>query len=94
MFSMYIITRKNAGRNGEQTFDWLPPPVVSSRLVMLVEGERGEGWVYLDCKQCLLGGAVVAYKIQPRGRPSAAWADVGMAIESEITLMNREDGKE
>jgi len=40
------------------------------------------------------GGAVAAYKIQRRLRPNGPWTDVGMAIESEITLTNQERGKE
>jgi len=55
---------------------------------------EGEGWVFLDWKEPVDGGAVAAYKIQRRERPSGAWADVGMAIESEITLTNQERGKE
>ena len=37
---------------------------------------------------------VAAYKIQRREPPSGAWADVGMAIESKITLTNQARGKE
>ena len=55
---------------------------------------EGEGWVFLDWKEPVDGGAVAAYKIQRRERPSGAWADVGVAIESEITLTNQERGKE
>ena len=55
---------------------------------------EGEGWVLLDRKEPVDGGAVAAYKIQRRERPSGAWADVGMAIDSEITLTNQERGKE
>jgi len=36
----------------------------------------------------------VTYKIQRRERPSGPWADVGLAIESEITLSDQERGKE
>ena len=39
-------------------------------------------------------GTVAGYKIERRERPSAPWTDVGMAIESEITLSNQERGKE
>jgi len=61
----------------------------------LLEAPReGEGWVFLDWKEPVDGGAVAAYKIQRRERPSGTWADVGMAIESEITLGNQERGKE
>jgi hypothetical protein len=40
------------------------------------------------------GGAVAAYKIQRRERPAGLWADVGLAVESEITLTNQTRGKE
>jgi len=36
----------------------------------------------------------VTYKIQRRERPSGPWSDVGLAIESEITLSDQERGKE
>ncbi len=39
-------------------------------------------------------GKVAAYKIERRERPSGPWTDVGLAIESEITLSNQERGKE
>ena len=55
---------------------------------------EGEGWVFLDWKEPVDGGAVAAYKIQRRLRPNGPWTDVGMAIESEITLTNQERGKE
>ena len=55
---------------------------------------EGEGWIYLDWKEAVDGGAVAAYKIQRRLRPDGAWSDVGIAVESEITLTNQERGKE
>ena len=55
---------------------------------------EGEGWVFLDWKEPVDGGAVAAYKIQRRLRPDGPWSDAGMAIESEITLTNQERGKE
>lgn len=55
---------------------------------------EGEGWVFLDWKEPVDGGAVAAYKIQRRERPSGAWSDVGMAMESEITLTGQARGKE
>ena len=55
---------------------------------------EGEGWVFLDWKEPVDGGAVAAYKIQRRLRPDGPWTDAGMAIESEITLTNQERGKE
>ena len=55
---------------------------------------EGEGWVFLDWKEPVDGGAVAAYKIQRRLRPDGPWSDAGMAIESEITLTNQKRGKE
>jgi len=55
---------------------------------------EGEGWVFLDWKEPVDGGAVAAYKIQRRLRPDGPWSDAGMAVESEITLSNQERGKE
>jgi len=55
---------------------------------------QGEGWVFLDWKQPAEGGAVAAYKIERRERPSGAWALAGMAVESEATLNNQERGKD
>ena len=55
---------------------------------------QGDGWVFLDWKEPVDGGKVAAYKIERRQRPSGPWTDVGMAIESEITLSNQERGKE
>ena len=55
---------------------------------------EGEGWVFLDWKEPVDGGAVAAYKIQRCERPSGAWSDVGMAMESEITLTDQARGKE
>jgi len=55
---------------------------------------QGEGWIFLDWKEPVDGGAVAAYKIQRRLRPNGPWSDVGMAVESEITLTNQTRGKE
>jgi hypothetical protein len=55
---------------------------------------EGEGWLFLDWKESVGGGAVAAYKIQCRLRPDGPWSDIGMAIDSEITLTNQERGKE
>ncbi len=56
--------------------------------------KEGEGWIFLDWKEPVDGGAVAAYKIQRRPRPDGPWSDVGLAIESEITLTAQERGKE
>ena len=56
--------------------------------------QQGEGWIFLDWKKPADGGAVAAYKIERRERPSGSWALISMAIESEATLNNQERGKD
>ncbi len=53
---------------------------------------QGEGWVFLDWKEPSDGGRTAAYKIQCK-KADTSWTDVGMAVDSEITLSNQERGK-
>jgi len=55
---------------------------------------QGEGWIFLDWKKPSDGGAVAAYKIERRERPTGDWMLASMAIESEATLNNQERGKD
>ena len=55
---------------------------------------QGEGWIFLDWKKPADGGAVAAYKVERRERPTGDWTLVHMAIESEATLNNQERGKD
>jgi len=55
---------------------------------------EGENWVFLDWGEPVDRGAVAAYKIQRRPRRDGPWSDVGLAVESEITLTNKWRGKE
>jgi len=55
---------------------------------------EGEGWVYLDWKDPVDGGRVAAYKVQRRRRNEGPWIDVGMAVDSEVTLNGQESGVE
>ena len=55
---------------------------------------QGEGWIFLDWKKPADGGAVAAYKIERRERPTGDWMLVNMAIESEATLNNQERAKD
>jgi len=55
---------------------------------------QGEGWIFLDWKKPADGGAVAAYKIERRERPTGDWTLISMAIESEATLNNQERGKD
>lgn len=56
--------------------------------------KQGEGWIFLDWKEPLEGGAVATYRIQRRLRPDGPWSDVGLAIDSETTLTSQERAKE
>ena len=56
--------------------------------------KQGEGWLFLDWKEPLEGGAVAAYKIQRRLRPDGPWNDIATAIESEMMLVGQERAKE
>ncbi|MFA6240901.1 MAG: fibronectin type III domain-containing protein [Candidatus Hydrogenedentales bacterium] len=55
---------------------------------------QGEGWVFLDWKAPVDGGAVASYKIERRERPAGAWGIASMALDSESTLTNQERGKD
>ena len=56
--------------------------------------QQGEGWLFLDWKQPADGGAVAAYRIERRERPTGDWMLTSMAIESEATLNDQERGKD
>ena len=55
---------------------------------------RARVWIFLDWKAPDDGGAVAAYKIQRRLRPDGPWGDVGMAMETEVTLSDQTRGSE
>jgi hypothetical protein len=55
---------------------------------------QGEGWVFLDWKEPIDGGAVASYKIERRLRPAGDWALISVALESEATLNNQERNKD
>lgn len=56
--------------------------------------KQGDGWVFLDWKEPVGGGAVSAYKIQRRERAAGNWIDAGTAIPSEYTLIDQPKGIE
>ena len=56
--------------------------------------KQGDAWVFLDWKQPVDGGRVIAYNIQRRNRTDGAWQDVATAIETEATLVEQPEGKE
>ncbi|MBI3982967.1 MAG: fibronectin type III domain-containing protein [Gemmatimonadetes bacterium] len=55
---------------------------------------EGNGWVFLDWKEPGEGGQPAAYKVQRRRPGVTDWVDVGIAVESEITLNGQEPGVE
>lgn len=69
----------------------LRPP---GQALALEAPRQGEGWVYLDWKEPVDGGAVAAYRIERRKRPDGDWTLVAMALVSEATLSNQERGKD
>ena len=74
---------KLIGWSGKETPAALAPP---GEVRQLEAPKQGEGWVFLDWKQPVDGGSVIAYKIQRRNRTDGAWQDVATAIETESTL--------
>ena len=56
--------------------------------------QQGDGWVFLDWKKPIDGGAVKAYKVERRERPAGDYEEVKTAYESEVILINQERGKE
>lgn len=55
---------------------------------------EGPNWVYLDWKEPMEGGQVTAYRVQRRNREGGDWTDVGMSVDSEITLNGQDTGIE
>jgi len=55
---------------------------------------EGPNWVYLDWKEPMEGGQVTAYKVQRRNREGGDWTDVGMSVDSEITINGQDTGVE
>ncbi len=61
----------------------------------LLEAPRqGDGWVFIDWKAPVDGGAPSAYKVMRRERPAGAWEDVATAVITEATLVEQPKGKE
>jgi hypothetical protein len=55
---------------------------------------QGGGFVFLDWKEAIDGGAVTNYRIQRRLASGGDWENVGDAIPSEATLLNQPRGVE
>jgi hypothetical protein len=61
---------------------------------LLEAPKQGEGWVFLDWKAPIDGGAPAAYKVMRRERPEGPWEEVATAVISEATLVEQPRGKE
>jgi len=61
---------------------------------LLEAPKQGEGWVFLDWKSPIDGGAPAAYKVMRRERPEGPWQEVATAVISEATLVEQPRGKE
>ena len=72
-----------------------PTPLAIPGQTRLLEAPRqGDGWVFLDWKAPIDGGAPSAYKVTRRERPAGAWEDVATAVITEATLVEQPKGKE
>ena len=60
----------------------------------LEASQQGDGWVFLDWKKPIEGGAVASYRIERRERPTGDYMIVGDAHETEKILINQERGKD
>lgn len=61
---------------------------------LLEAPKQGEGWVFLDWKAPIDGGAPAAYKVMRRERPAGPWEDAATAVITEATLVEQPRGKE
>ena len=82
---------KLIGWAGKKAKTPLAPP---GQARLLEAPKQGEGWVFLDWKAPVEGGAVSAYKVMRRERPAGSWEDVATAVISEATLVEQPRGKE
>ena len=82
---------KLIGWAGRKAATPLAPP---GQARLLEAPKQGEGWVFLDWKAPIDGGAPAAYKVMRRERPAGAWEEVATAVISEATLVEQPRGKE
>lgn len=82
---------KLIGWAGRATSVSLLPPGEVRNLEVL---KQGAGWIVLDWKKPVDGGAVTAYKVMRRERPAGEWESVATAVVSEATLVDQPTGKE
>ncbi|MCK5225913.1 MAG: fibronectin type III domain-containing protein [Planctomycetes bacterium] len=82
---------KLIGWAGKKAPTALTPP---GQTRLLEAPRQGNGWVFLDWKAPIDGGAPNAYKVTRRERPDGTWAEVATAVISEATLVEQPKGKE
>jgi len=82
---------KLIGWAGRKAATPLAPP---SQARLLEAPKQGEGWVFLDWKAPIDGGAPAAYKVMRRERPAGPWEDAATAVITEATLVEQPRGKE
>jgi len=82
---------KLIGWAGRKEHTPLAPP---GQARLLEAPKQGEGWVFLDWKAPVDGGAPAAYKVMRRERPAGPWEEVATAVISEATLVEQPRGKE
>nr|VFK31477.1 MAG: hypothetical protein BECKMB1821G_GA0114241_10856 [Candidatus Kentron sp. MB] len=78
------------GWTGRRPATPLEPP---GQTLALTSPSRGDDWIRLDWRAPEHGGKVAAYKTQRREESSDHWLDVGMAMETTLTLSGQESGK-
>lgn len=81
------------GARRSRTVTLTEPPGQVRNLEVIREGKD---WVFLDWKEPAEGegGEVAAYRVQRRQRDGGDWVDVGMSVESEVTLDGQDAGVE
>ena len=82
---------KLIGWAGRKERTLLAPP---GQARLLEAPKQGEGWVFLDWKAPIDGGAPAAYKVMRRERPAGSWEDAATAVITEATLVEQPRGKE
>nr|VFJ98246.1 MAG: Fibronectin type III domain-containing protein [Candidatus Kentron sp. LFY] len=77
------------GWHGRKSPTPLAPP---GRTRDFTASDRGEGWIALQWRKPLDGGKAAAYKVQRREDGKPDWLDVGMSMETSITLTGQPGG--